>query len=510
MNVRIKSDKILFLFIFFFALKQHLNQAQAFSKPIRIALKADIQSFDPRFSVDADSQYLEDLIHCSLVAFNPNGEPTPRLATRWKWQQPTLLEVHISEDFTFSDGKKVSPEDVLANLKYYMKKNSTSPRSSSFKNVAKVEKSEKRILIHLIKPEASFIMNLSFGILPKISTLAERFSRVQDLPPTCGPYALTQTAHNRLKLTRKQNQVSQPSPRPQTIEFITVKEESTRMSKVLANQVDIVQNGFSFDKLKTVLKRNKKVKILKRSGLNTRYIGINFKDPILSNPSVRRAISQAIDRQKIIRLLLDGQATPATGMLYPLKAFRPTEVRSPESSPHDLKQALEKAGYKVDRSTKVRFTLSLLTSNDQSQIMIAKAIASMLSKVDIRLKVVSREWGSFKQTVDKGRAQLWLMKWVGYKDPDILNYIFSSESIPPAGANRGFYQNPSLDQVLKEAKTETDPKRRRNLYLKAEEIVSAELPYIFLWHENITAIVSSRAEGFRLYADGRYSSLLQN
>ena len=61
---------------------------------------------------------------------------------------------------------------------------------------------------------------------------------------------------------------------------------------------------------------------------------------------------------------------------------------------------------------------------------------------------------------------MWLLQWVGFKDPDIFRYAFSSESIPPNGANRGNYVNNELDQLLEQGKSELDEEKEKKYTLK--------------------------------------------
>ena len=103
---------------------------------------------------------------------------------------------------------------------------------------------------------------------------------------------------------------------------------------------------------------------------------------------------------------------------------------------------------------------------------------------------------------------MWLGPWTGFKDPDHLRFIFSSSMFPPSGANRGHYSNPQLDALLERGRTEFNPAKRKAIYLKAQELISNDLPYIYLWHGMNVAITSKRVHGYELYADGRYWSLI--
>ena len=97
--------------------------------------------------------------------------------------------------------------------------------------------------------------------------------------------------------------------------------------------------------------------------------------------------------------------------------------------PNTIKEGqstLDQAGF--PKKGKYRFTISYKTTTDSTRIQIARAIASQLKKIGIRVKVETMEWGRFKQDVAAGRVQMWGLTWIGYKDPDIYRYAFASES----------------------------------------------------------------------------------
>ena len=102
---------------------------------------------------------------------------------------------------------------------------------------------------------------------------------------------------------------------------------------------------------------------------------------------------------------------------------------------------------------------------------------------------------------------MWSLAWIGFKDPDIYRFAFASESFPPNGGNRGWYANAELDKLLAEARRENDMAKRVVLYDKAQKIVAQELPYVFLWHEEVLAVVNRNVHDFELYADGQYGAL---
>src|SRR5690606_20279261 len=107
------------------------------------------------------------------------------------------------------------------------------------------------------------------------------------------------------------------SPKTDQVDIKIVKDESTRFSKLRRGEIDIVQNGISRDTLETIGSKYPNLKVYKRPGLNTTYLGFNMRDKIVGNLKVRQAISKAIDRDKIIKYILRGFAVPAKTLITP-------------------------------------------------------------------------------------------------------------------------------------------------------------------------------------------------
>ena len=72
--------------------------------------------------------------------------------------------------------------------------------------------------------------------------------------------------------------------------------------------------------------------------------------------------------------------------------------------------------------------------------------------------------------------------------------MFHSTQVPPAGFNRGHYNNPAVDGLLDRASVATTDLERRALYSEVQKIIADEAPYISLWHKT-NAVVAGRSLG---------------
>jgi peptide/nickel transport system substrate-binding protein len=478
-------------------------------KKITIGWESFPRTLDPRVATDADSQYLADLVHCSLFKFDHKGKLVADLVKTWKWLGNKKIKVNLRDDIKFANGGPVRAEHVKRTYMSLLniKNAKLFPKAYGFTNLKSVTVKGSSIIFELKKPDAAFLYdNLSIGVLPpehdfsKVLTLEKSFKG-------CGHFTFESSSPSDIILSRnlyRKNTIS-PSKRIEQVVIKLVKEENTRFAKLLKNELDIVQNAISVDNLANIDKYKNLVR-QSTAGLRTAYMGFNFRHPLLKRKVVRNAIAMAIDKETIIKYLLNGVATKANTMLPSGHPYYHKDIKVKAYDPQKATKLLDSAGLKIS-SGRMRFDLNLQMPFSPTRMAVAKAIQSDLKKIGIRVRISSLEWGVFQENVKRGAADMWLLSWIGFKDPDIYRYAFSGDSFPPKGANRGLYHNAALDKLLIEGKTSVNESKRMQVYKRIQEIIADDDPYVFLFHDKMVAVVNKAVKGFRVFADGRYSSL---
>lgn len=501
------------LTVYFFNKKENQETGMKGSQ-IVVAWDNAPRTVDPRYTRDANSIYLENLIHCSLIGFDESGKGVGHLASSWNWVNDKKFRITIKKGIKFSDGTIINAKDVLGTYQYFLTENPgyiPSPKKGSFKNVESIVLEDKFTLIFNLKvPDAAFINNLVVGILPENLSSQNKISDDKNLVG-CGPFTIDKQSVTELSLVKNRHfNLFSEGPKVDRLVIKFVKDDSTLYSKLLKGEVDLVQNLLGRDKLEKIKNEYKDFAVQTKAGLNITYLGMNMKDPLLKRVEIRRAISLAINRDEIIKFLLNGLALKAKTILSPTDHYFNKNLPAVTYDPNKAKEILDQLGLKDPDGDgpKPRFALSYKTTTNALRQSIALAIGQQLKKIGIQLNVEALEWGKFKSDIEKGRVQLWSLSWIGFKDPDIYWYVFASENFPPNGGNRGWYSNPKLDKLLKMARETVDEKKRKQLYWQVQEILASDLPYVFLWHEKLFAVVHKKIKNFKIYADGRFESLI--
>ena len=219
---------------------------------------------------------------------------------------------------------------------------------------------------------------------------------------------------------------------------------------------------------------------------------------------MRQALAYATDRATLIRYLLRGQARPASSLLPPNHwAFEPN-VKQYAYDPGQAEKLLDAAGY-TRGADGVRIHLTLKTSTEESTRVLGEALADEWKKVGVDLQLKPLENATFQADIGRGSFQLYTLRWVGANnDPDIFRYVFSSKRMPPDGANRGHYHNPTLDALIDQQRVEMDREKRKAILSQIQKIVAEDEPYINLWYVDNVCVHRDRITGIELSPDGGY------
>jgi peptide/nickel transport system substrate-binding protein len=502
-----KTNKIFLYLSLVFIIILNLSCAKKSDRrnTLIIGIPTNPTNLDPRLSTDVASSQVNNLLFNKLVRLDKNLNITLDLAESYTMPDKKSYIFYLKKNVLFHNLKELTAHDVKYTFDTIRDPEFKSPKRGNLKDLEEIEILDKyTIKFKLKKVNASFLLNISLGIVPK--DVAEiKKDKFSQSPIGTGPFKLVDfRPDERLEFVAFEEYFEGRAKLDRVI-YKIIPDSNVRILELKNGDIDFIQNGFNLDLLPW-LKKNKNLRVVSKPGLNYAYLGFNLKDPILKKKKVRQAIAYAIDRKAIVEHILKGEATLATGVLNPDNwAYEPEVKRYPYNIKL-AKRLLDEAGYPVTKKG-IRFTLIYKTSQDETRKRIGEILQEQLAKVGIRVKIKIYEWGTFYGDIKKGNFQIYTLSWVGVVEPDIYYYIFHSESIPPKGANRGRYINPELDRLIEKGRATLDIKKRKKIYSRIQKIVAEELPYISLWYTNNIAIMNRRIKGFYLHPSGNFRFL---
>ena len=485
----LKRNFILFFLLLCSACSEVDNSA------IRFALSAAPVTLDPRYATDAMSQRINRLIYSQLIDFDDQYHVIPSLAS-WEKLSPDHYRFHLGEQGrTFHNGDKLTAEDVKITFDYILDLKNASPHRETLLIISDMQViDDDTIDFYLKETDPLFPGRLRIGILPaKLIANGHPFNQQ---PLGSGPLKfISWPEEGNLKLQRLSDQ--------QTIQFITVKDATVRVLKLLNGEVDLLQGELPQELVKW-LGEKQQVTINRARGDTFTYIGFNLDDSLTGQHDIRRAIALALDRESIIKYMFDNFARTAGSLLPPEHWAGHTHLDGYEYNPKEARNILLQMGYDQDKPLKLIYK----TSNNPLRVRLATIIQYQLKQVGIDLELKSYDWGTFYGDIKAGNFQVYSLSWVGLKMPDIFRNVFYSKSVPPAGANRGHFQNNEVDDLIVQAAAQEDLDEQAALYTELQEILHEQLPYIPLWYEDNILVTRNNIDGYHMATDGNYDGLV--
>ncbi len=214
----------------------------------------------------------------------------------------------------------------------------------------------------------------------------------------------------------------------------------------------------------------------------TQYFGFNLtKPPFKDNKNLRQAFNYSIDREAIIKYVINGRGIPATGVVPSGIPGYESDVKGYSYDPQKAKQLLADAGYPNGEGLE-EITLQLNSGGTVNET-IAEAIQEQLRKIGVTINLQIVDWAQHLESIDNNQPLFYRLGWVAdYPDPENFIQLLSSKNFPPNGANYSRYSNPEYDKLFDEAMMSSDAKKQVELFKQAEKIAVEDAPWLFLFY----------------------------
>lgn len=461
-----------------------------------VGLSSAPATLDPRFATDAVGSRISSLIFNSLIRLGPNLEALPDAAESWKLNG-SIYTFYLRRDLRFHNGRPLNIDDVKFSMDQI---NSPGSPFASMRDMAeKVEVREENgqivIAIRVHGYPEKFLKSELQGLklIPKQEVLqaGAQFSRH---PIGTGPYRFVSADLNDIVLEGVHTATKY-------LDFKVIHDDFTRYQKLMKGELDICQGEISMDRIEDFKKRPEEFQVTSYPTLNTTYILVNFRDPILKQLKVREALARSINRAELIKYKQHGMAEEATTILAPTVPYHDNTLKNLPYSPDVARELIKGAGL-------IGRPLVLKTSNVPSAIDDGRVLSNQMSQTGLKVDVQSYEWSTFYTDVKHGNFQLATMTWVGILDPHIYVDVFHSREKPP-GRNRGSYSNPALDALLDKSNEAKDFAGRKKIFDEVQEIVHNDIAIIPLWYEQRSAIARRNISHYVPNQVGDYRPLVE-
>lgn len=472
-----------------------------------IAVGNSPTNLDPGVGLDETSQRVHQLLYSSLAKIGPDLRILPDLAVSIETTDAKDYRIAIAQGVKFHDGRELTSADVVYTFRRFLDPKFVSGRKGAYSNLETVEAIDRYTVSFRLKtPSAAFPANLTnMGIVPEGGG-----AELARNPVGSGPYRFTRfVPDDHVALTAFADYY-RGAPSNSGITVKVVPDETMRGLELRNASVDLVVNDLSPDLIHSLAQRDH-LQTVEGPGTDYAYVGLNLRDPILSDVRVRQALAYAIDRHDIVLHLRRGQARDTSGIIPDMSWAYTNDLERYGYNPARAMALLDEAGFRDPDGDgpEPRLRLTLKTSTAEAYRLQAAVLQQQLKKVGIALELRSYEFVTLFADVVRGNVQLYTLIFVGgsVADPDILRRVFHSTQVPPVGFNRAHYANAEVDALLDRATASMTEDERRGFYIDAQRLIARDLPIISLWARSNVVIAQSNLRGITLSPLGDFDFL---
>ena len=313
-------------------------------------------------------------------------------------------------------------------------------------------------------------------------------------PNGTGPYELTQWRLGERIVLEAHARYHLGAPSVKTVRFLLT---GSGITLYEAGDVDV--SGVALDDLERVQDPAEQLNQEYQTGtrLILDYLGLNTNAPPFDDPKVRQAFAMAIDKQEIVSALYKDAIPVANSIVMPGMPSYNEAANAPEFDPARAQELLAESSYGGPEGLP-EITLAESGTGATAGEGTTAMIGMWRDNLGVDVQIQQAETATFFQDVEEGRYQMFLLAWImDYPDEEnILNLHFDSES----PNNNTFYDNPQVDELLRQALLEPDPQQRIEQYREAEQIILDDVPWFPLYFGRYHVLIKPYVKNYLIPA----------
>jgi peptide/nickel transport system substrate-binding protein len=483
---------------------------------LRFCLRSEPKTLNPLLAADDASETVRYLTGGVLVRVNRlTQELEPELATSWKVTNGgKTITFQLRDGLRFSDGTPFSADDVAYTMQQLMDPALHSPTGDAFRSSeGKVETEvlpKGRVRITFPAPIAGLER-----LFDQVAIMSAK-SPQKELA-VLGPYFVGENkAGSYLILKRNPNYWEKdPSGRPlpyiESVRLDVQQNRDIEMLRLTRGEIHFI-NSLDAEYFDKVVAQDPSMAHDAGASLDSEEMWFNqvASSPLLSykkawftSTNFRRAISESINREDLVRIVFRGHARPAIGPVSPANKFW-FNARL-QAHAFDQKSALQRLtqdGFHLQDGVlrdhdghAVEFSVITNAGNKYRERM-ATMIQQDLSGIGIKLNVVTLDFPSLIErithTFDYEACLLGLVNDELDPNAQMTVWLSSADSHQwnPSQKTPATAWEAEIDKLMRAQASTLDPKKRKADFDKVQEIAWQQEPFIYLVNKNALSAVS--------------------
>jgi dipeptide transport system substrate-binding protein len=377
------------------------------------------------------------------------------------------------------------------------------------KLISSIEKKDPyTVVFHLTRPEAPFIANLGMDFASIFSAeYADKMmkagtpEKVDHEPVGTGPFTLVQYQKDSIIRYAAFKDYWQGKAAIDKLVFSITPDASVRYAKLKAGECHVMPYPNPADLAQ--MAKDKDINLMHQEGLNVGYLAFNCEKKPFDNYKVRQALNMAINKKAIIDAVFQGAGKVAKNPIPPTIWSYNDAVKDYPYDPAKAKKMLADAGFPNGFETDI-WAMPVQRPYNPNARRMAEMIQEDWSKVGVKAKIVSYEWGEYLKRSKNGEHQTVLLGWTGDNgDPDnFLAVLLGCEAVGSANRARWCYK--PFEDLIQKAKATSDVKERTRLYKEAQVIFKEQAPWVTIAHSLVFEPVRKEVIGYKIDPFGKH------
>jgi peptide/nickel transport system substrate-binding protein len=470
-----------------------------------VAVTADPGGLNPAVTTQGGVHLVCGSIFSGLVAQDFDLNPVPDLAERWEISSDgQTYTFYLAPNAEFHDGAPLTSADVKYTFEELLLKFHSRTRASIGDKLRQITTPDAHtVVFEFSTPYAAFLQLIDVTnapIMPKhLYENTDPLTNSYNVKPVgSGAFKFQEWAKgDHLTLVKNEKYFKTGKPYLDRIVYKVMPSIATAAIAFENGEADYFLNPAPLDIERLKKMPNVVVTGKGREGFaSVETVVINLNRAPLSDARVRRAMAHAIDRNYIVDKIAFGMGIAATGPISTaLKwAYNPNVVKYERNIPL-ANQMLDEAGFKPGGDG-VRFRLKYVYAASYAKVV--EALRDQLRDVGIAIDLEQMEFNAAVERIYiKKDFDLGISSFENGPDPDIgvKRTVVSSNIGAIPFSNGAGYRNPRIDELFELAASETDRQKRAAYYYEAQDILTKDMPYLWLYELQGAAVYKNELQG---------------
>lgn len=488
------------------------GQSSSGEKTVTIGTPYTIDTFVPwNFTSDGDRYVISNVYEC-LFEYDADT-CIPVLAESYTNPDDCTWDIKLREDACWQTGNDLFGEEKVPlkaeDVKFVMDwtldpANSSKQQTNLASVVSSVEVLDDYTLRFTTpEPKALFLFTLSRVMIFPKKAVEEGFD-LNAHPVGSGPYKFVSYMTDDQVILEK-NPDYYITPNLDKVIFKIIPDKSVAAIALQNGEIDITAQVLSTD-IDAVAAQSDLMLVPNTLGWY-RYAGFNCKDPLFTDPEIRKALSMAVDMDSAVQAIFRNDS----GTKLAVRAYGPIPLELPGADeeewkkysvsydPDGAKKILEDKGWKLggdgiyEKDGK-KFSFSIKTpNNDNNRVKLGTIISTQLKQIGIDCVAQPTEWATMLTDIKAGDTQMFVMG--GGSSMNGMEMLFHT-TLSQSNSHRVFYDNPECDALIEEAAVTIDQEKRGKLLTEASCMTIRDSVHMFGYFEYVQIGVNKRVTDF--------------